>query len=140
MNNFLPEDDRDYLQGKEINFELLTETLPDGKERRGVLFPDFRVPVNLRTYENGVLVPCQTCGLIVLIPDGYATTKLDSFYAIPRLKRGDGVDPDRATGETALFGKSWQFWSRHLDDSDWRVGVDGLGTFLSYVQNELRSA
>ncbi|MFY9329945.1 MAG: E2/UBC family protein [Georgfuchsia sp.] len=140
MNNFLPEDDLDYLQGKEINFELQSEAMPDSKERRGVLFKNFKVPRNLLTYENGALVLCQTCNLVVLIPDGYATTKLDSFYTSPRLKRVDGTDPDRANGETPLFGRTWQFWSRHLDENDWRVGIDGLGTFLSYIQNELRSA
>jgi hypothetical protein len=140
MNNFLPEDDLDYLREKEIKFELLTETMPDGKERRGVLFSNFDVPENLRIYENGALAAIQGCDLVVLVPDGYATTKLDSFYTIPKLKRHDGTDPDRATGEVALFAKTYQFWSRHLDDSDWRVGIDGLGTFLSYIKNELRSA
>jgi hypothetical protein len=76
----------------------------------------------------------------VLVPDGYATTKLDSFCALPRLKRPDDSDPQAANGETALFGKTWQFWSRHLDDKEWRVGIDGLRTYLSYIRGELRNA
>ena len=74
-----------------------------------------------------------------MIPDGYATTKLDSFYTIPRFKRADGHDPQNATVDSALFGKTWQFWSRHLDDNDWRVGIDGLRTFISYIRGELRN-
>ena len=140
MNDFLPEDDTDYLQGKRIKYELLIEPLPGDKERRGVLFPNFKVPENLWVYVDGILSPCQTCNLLVLIPDGYATTKLDSFYTSPRLKRGDGSDPKNANVETPLFGITWQFWSRHIEDRDWRAGLDGLGTFLNYIASELRSA
>lgn len=140
MNNFLPEDDLDYLQSKALAFEPLMEDLPDGKIRRGVRISDFKIPGNLRCYENGAISPRETCDLLVIIPDGYATTKLDSFYTSPWLKRPDGANPDRATGETPMFGRTWQFWSRHLDDNDWRVGVDGLATFLNIIQSELRSA
>ena len=139
-NIFLPEEDKEYLQEKGIIFESKIESVPGGKDRRAVLFPNFIVPGNLRTYVGETLTPISNCNLMVLIPDGYATTKLDSFYTSPRLKRINGTDPDRANVEAALFGQRWQFWSRHLADTDWRVGIDGLGTFLSYVSNELRIA
>lgn len=140
MSNFLPEDDQEYLESKGIKYELVTEKDPQGNERRGILFPAFSFSGNLFRQQDGNLVSCDTCELLIIIPTGYATTKLDSFYTIPRLKRPDGADPDRANGETALFNKSWQFWSRHLDDTDWRVGVDGFSTYLQYVHGELRRA
>jgi hypothetical protein len=138
--SFLPEEDVEFLDGNGITYELLSETMPDGTLRRGVLLPRFAFAGNLRTQKDGAWVPCGTCDLLILIPDGYATTKLDSFYTLPRLKRVDGADPQNANGECQLFGKTWQFWSRHLDDRDWRVGIDGLRTFLTYVRGELRSA
>lgn len=138
--SFLPEDDQDFLNENKIKHELLTEKQPDGTDRRGLLFPGFEFTGNLRTAQEGNLVSCSSCDLLVLIPSGYATTKLDSFYTLPRLKRPDGSDPQNATVDTPLFGKTWQFWSRHLEDSDWRVGKDGLRTFLSYIRKELRSA
>jgi len=95
---------------------------------------------NLKAQANGTLASCDRCDVLVVIPDGYATTKLDSFYTIPRLKRGDGADPQNATGDTPMFGRSWQFWSRHLNDGDWRIGIDGLRTFLSYIRGELKNA
>lgn len=138
--SFLPEDDQDFLNENNIKHELLTETQPDGTERRAVRFPEFEFVGNLRTTENGNLVSSTTCDLLVVIPRGYATTKLDSFYTIPHLKRPDGSDPQNATDKPILFQRTWQFWSRHLDDSDWRVGKDGLRTYLSYIRSELRSA
>jgi len=138
--SFLPEEDQEYLSECGINYEELTEPTPDGKVRRGVLFPGFSFSGNLRKVDGSSLVGVESCDLLLVVPDGYATTKLDSFYTIPRLKRADGQDPQNANTESALFGKTWQFWSRHVDDQDWRVGIDGLRTFISYIRGELRNA
>jgi len=137
--SFLPEEDQEFLDNNSIVHEFLIEKPPDGVERRGVLFPGFALVGNLRVQKESGLVVCASCDLLVLVPDGYATTKLDSFYTIPRLKRSDGADPQSANSETALFQRSWQFWSRHMDDKDWRVGIDGLRTFLSYIRGEFRA-
>jgi hypothetical protein len=138
--SFLPEEDQEFLDSNDITHELLVEKLPDGKERRGVLFAGFGFTGNLHLPNESGLVHCESCDLLVVVPDGYATTKLDSFYTLPRLKRPDGSDPQNANTETVLFQKSWQFWSRHLDDNAWRVGIDGLRTYLSYIRGELRNA
>lgn len=138
--SFLPEEDQEFLDSNGITHELLTEKTPEGTERRGVLFPGFAFVGKLGAQTGAGLTPCEICDVLVIVPDGYATTKLDSFYTLPRLKRADGSDPQNATGDTALFGKSWQFWSRHLEDSDWRVGTDNLRTYLSYIRGELRNS
>ncbi len=138
--SFLPEDDQDFLSENGIRHQLLTEKLPDGTDRNGVLLPGFAFTGNLWTSQNGGMVSCTVCDLLILIPSGYATTKLDSFYTLPRLKCANGNDPQAANSETAVFQKAWQFWSRHLADSEWRVGKDGLRIYLSYIRSELRSA
>ena len=126
--SFLPEDDQDYLLTKGLAFELRTEHPPEGGgERRGIVFPAFKFVGNLYTVVDGQLQQCSSCDLLIIIPLGYATTKLDSFYTTPWLKRPDGANPDRATGDPQLFGQKWQFWSRHLEDREWRAGQDGLG-------------
>ena len=138
--SFLPEEDQEFLDENGINYQEFLENLPNGQERRGVLFSSFTFSGNLRTTNGGSLVKAEACDLLVVIPDGYATTKLDSFYTIPKLKCADGRDPQNATVDSVLFGKTWQFWSRHLDDNDWRVGIDGLRTFISYIRGEFRNA
>lgn len=138
--SFLPEDDQAFLNENAIRHELLTEKQSDGTDRRGILLPGFEFTGNLWTVQDGKLVASATCDLLVLIPNGYSTTKLDSFYTSPRLKHSDGSDPQCATGEQVLFGRSWHFWSRHLDDADWRVGKDDLRTYLGYIRNELQIA
>jgi hypothetical protein len=135
---FLPEEDQEFLDNNAYKYELLTEKTPEGAERRGVFFPSFAFTSDLRVQKDGQLIPSDSCDLLVVIPDGYATTKLDSFYTSPHFKRLDGSDPQNATGDNTLFNNVWQFWSRHLDDKEWRVGIDGLRTFLSYIRGELR--
>src|SRR5438128_2153144 len=106
--SFLPEEDQEFLDDSGIAYELRSEKLPDGTQRNGVVLPAFPVNGNLRAEQDTLLVMCTSCDVLVIIPIGYATTKLDSFYTSPRLKRPDGTDPDRATGQSDLFGKPWQ--------------------------------
>lgn len=142
--SFLPHDDRQFLAAKEMAFVLKEENLPDGNVRRVVEFPDFAFEGAMHSRPDPnqpqLLVPRSTCRLAIVIPSGYATTKLDSFYTIPRLVRNDGADPHAANGSTDMLGETWQFWSRHLDNSEWRPGVDSLETYVQYVRGELRRA
>src|SRR5882724_7920465 len=119
--SFLPEDDQDYLLIKGLPYELKAERLADGSERRGVLFPGFVFEGTLWTRKDDNIVPCSSCDLLILIPSGYSTTKLDSFYTRQVLKRADGTDPINANAIQDLFQEKWQFWSRHLTDEDWRM-------------------
>jgi hypothetical protein len=136
--SFLPEDDREFLSRKQLVFELKTEELPDKNIRRGIIFPAFILGANLYSLNGGKLVVCGVCDLLILIPSGYATTKLDSFYTSPHLKSANGADPQAASGRETLFGREWQFWSRHLTEQEWRPGIDGLETYLQYVVTELK--
>jgi len=137
----LPEADREYLSGKGYNHHFLAaEVQPDGSQQKAIVFPDFPFASSLQTMKDGLLVPCNVTDVMIVIPKGYATTKLDSFYTSARLTRGDGSDPHAASGSVDMFGRSWQFWSRHLDDGDWVEGRDGMDSYLNYVLNELRIA
>jgi hypothetical protein len=140
VSNFLPEDDVEYLQSKCIKYQLRSETVANGTIRRGVVFPEFCFEGRLYRVLDGVLAPVSQCELLVVIPKGYSTAKLDSFYTFPHLKRPDGTDPDRATGQEEWFGRTRQFWSRHLADGEWRQGIDGLETYLHYVRVGLKAA
>jgi hypothetical protein len=137
---FLPEDDRAYLAEKLIKYELLSEPTGPDSSRNAILFPEYALPANLFSSVDGQLVPAGATDLMILVPSGYATTKLDSFYTLKRLKRADGTEPLNANVEQEFFGKKWQFWSRHLEANDWRDGIDGLSTYLEYVRRELRVA
>jgi Prokaryotic E2 family E len=135
---FLPEDDQDFLRRKAIKHELLREMIGP-EERRGIAFPEFQIPNNLCQRQNGQLVSGGTATVMVVIPTGYAKARLDSWYIRPGLFLPCGGLVDRAGSEADLFSEKWQFWSRHLDESEWRPDVDGLETYIQYIQAGLRN-
>lgn len=133
---FLPRDDVEFLSSKALAYEL-----KDVDGQRGIVLPNLSFEGNLYcTNEQGQLVRCVSCDVLIRIPSGYATTRLDSFYTSAVLRRADNSFPNCATGVETHFGRPWQFWSRHLDEKDWRPDIDGLHTYLNYVLSELRRA
>jgi hypothetical protein len=137
---FLPEDDQDFLRKKEIRHRFHSDGQGDAL-RHAIEFVDFVIPPNLfKRDANGLWVPAGTASILVLIPKGYSKTKLDSWYVRPWLKLSNG-SPIAATGDDQdLFQQKWQFWSRHLDNKEWRPGTDGLEIYLQYIRAGLRDA
>lgn len=139
---FLPEADRDYLLIKELRYDELEELVGGGNKRQGILFRDFEIGGKLYSADpsTNALSRVNRCELLVLIPRQYPTTRLDSFYTSPSLRRADGSFPDRANGKEIVFGREWQFWSRHLGEQDWRAGIDSLETYIPYIRSEFLRA
>lgn len=135
--NFLPEEDQTFLRERSIPYQLLTEQVA-GEARRGIAFLNIEIPSGLCHQQGGALVAGGYATVLVLIPKGYSKTRLDSWYVDPPLVQADGKSIDRATGLQPLFGRDWQFWSRHLTDQEWRPDVDGLETYLQYIRAGLR--
>lgn len=136
---FLPEDDQDFLSRKAIKHRLLSEG-SEAEPRRAVVFSEIEVPTNLcQRRSDGTLVAGGVAEILVLIPKGYSKTRLDSWYIKPALFMPDGSLIDRAGSETQMFNDTWQFWSRHLSDEEWRPDVDGLETYLQYIRAGLRN-
>jgi hypothetical protein len=136
--SFLPEDDQDFLRLKGIQHALLEEDVPGAEKRRAIEFLEFPLPPNLYIRQQGQLVAAASVSVLVLIPKGYAKTKLDSWYVCPALFLGGGQTAECANGESEFFGRKWQFWSRHLADGEWRADIDGLETYLQYIRSGLR--
>jgi hypothetical protein len=129
---FLPEHDRDFFESKSIAFQEVIE-----QNARGVIFSGFPVPAGLFANENGNLIPCKQAELLVVVPDGYNDTALDSFYVYPPLYLQNGTEPLNTSGRFDFDGKKWQFWSRH-QHGFWRSGIDSFETYLQVVREALR--
>ncbi len=134
---FLPEEDQDFLSRKSLLYHLREEAV-GSETRRGVEFPEFDIPANLGQRKGDVIVPGGTVRMLVLIPKGYAKVRLDSWYVSPSLFHLNGQPIDRANSDQALFGETWQFWSRHLTEQEWRANIDGLETYIQYIRAGLK--
>lgn len=79
----------------------------------------------------------ETVSAAFILPSSYPSTQIDMVYFHPPLTRADGKNPAALTNR-AFDGKQWQRWSRHRNSpSDWKDGVDFLGTHLAYINGVL---
>ena len=118
----LLESDEEYLAQKGYEFEVVQQ----GAELH-VIIHAFPLPI---TYS------VSSVDLLVRLPAVYPNAKLDMFWTDPRVTLKNGQVPKTAQVMETHGGRSWQRWSRHWV-APWRPGVDGLGSFLVAVRNEL---
>lgn len=134
--SFLPEEDREFLAFKKIPFEEYTEN-----NERGLILLENSVPGNLFVLEEKKLLTPNSVSILIIIPSGYNTTMLDSFYTWPRLVLSTEREPNRADTKKSFKGNpDWQFWSRHLQPSDWSPSIDGLSKYLQFVKQAMKDA
>ena len=126
--SFLPQEDLNYLDAKEIVFEECV----DGKQK-GVIIRSWLLPDEMYDAERA--------DVLILIPNGYPDVRPDMFHLTPWVKLRNGNRYPKAADQPVAFnGGNWQRWSRHLDAGQWRSGVDCLQSYLALVQKELRAA
>lgn len=123
----LPEDDEEYLNSKGYRWELLPGT--DG------------ACLLIHEYELSIRYSPERTTIMIRIPAQYNIAGLDMFYADPPITfRGTNQYPDRADQFESHCSRRWQRFSRHLNVTPWRPGVDGIASFLGgIVDKELRS-
>lgn len=123
----LPEDDENYLNSKGYKWSLI----PDGSGACLVL--------------SGFLVSEKIFNraevdLMIRIPNQYNIAGLDMFYVDPEIRlKSTGDYPEAANHFENHCDRGWQRFSRHLNTTPWRAGVDGLPMFMSLIQKELQA-
>jgi hypothetical protein len=55
----------------------------------------------------------------------------------PPAQRADGQVIQAADAVEQHLGRTWQRWSRHFNQGQWRSGVDTLESFLALIRKEL---
>lgn len=119
----LPPNDTKYLAERAVNHSVMLEA-----NMTCVIFPDFRLPAGLDRTESD---------LLLRISAGYPDVAPDMWWFDPPVRRPDGQAIPATDVIEHHLGRSWQRWSRHLTNGQWRSGVDGLESFLALVRREL---
>lgn len=119
----LPQTDLDFLESRDINHEIVSES--------GMTC------VVLREWELPSAFDAKTADLLLRLAPGYPDVAPDMWWFDPpaRLSNGSRL-PNTDVSETYL-DRTWQRWSRHLTPDQWRSGVDGLETFVALIRQEL---
>jgi hypothetical protein len=91
----------------------------------------FPLPEGLNVGQANILFRLST---------SYPDTPPDMWWAIPHLQSATGGVIAATELVETYDGRSWQRWSRHLDPTLWRSGIDGLESYVRLLRTELGSA
>lgn len=119
--DLIPELDREYLEEKGFNFELITYQGGVHLILKNFPFPETYLP--------------RQSDVLIMIPVGYPNAQLDMFWTYPEVKLADGNVPVTTEHRQEFHEKIWQRWSRH---GPWRPSKDNLMTFISSIKSELQ--
>jgi hypothetical protein len=78
--------------------------------------------------------------LLMRLSSGYPDIPPDMWWFDPPVLRADGKEIPCTQSRERHLGRDWQRWSRHLNPSQWRSGIDSLESFLAIIRRELQLA
>lgn len=104
------------------------ETAIDG-ERRWLLLHDYQVPAGYQQLSTT---------LAIEVPAMYPAAELDMFYCAPALALQTGSLIPQTEYQQAIFGETFQRWSRHRENQVWSPTGDSVITHLGLVEESLQ--
>ena len=110
---------------RELGYSITPVVQPDGWTM--VVFDGFPLPSGYNR---------KTSRLLVKVPPGHPSAKLDMFWMDSELKLESGNLPQGCSQEQAL-GMMWLRFSWHA--SNWNPGYDNLRTYLSFIKTRLKN-
>ena len=119
----LPAADLEYLGERGITYSLASEG-----NMTCVVFPMFQIPPG---YDR------RQSDLLVRLNPGYPDVAPDMWWFDPPVKLSSGSAVPATDSMEQYLGRSWQRWSRHLSQGQWRSGADSLESFLALIRKEL---
>ena len=123
----LPEPDREFLARAGIAYR----EFEDGTGMLNVELTGFDLPPGLNA---------QRANVLFRLSASYPDTPPDMWWVIPHLAPLKGGVIVATEMLETHDGRAWQRWSRHLDPSAWRSGIDGLESYVRLLRTELGSA
>jgi hypothetical protein len=75
--------------------------------------------------------------LLLRLPIQFPLVAPDMFWTEPAVSYVGGVEPPASQMRETHLGRSWQRWSRHFGQSQWRSGIDDLRSYLRLIRATL---
>lgn len=125
----LPSSDRKYLEAKGYTFREVSDGTTSG-----LIIDNFDVVPSTK-------FSVDKSSLLIVLPQGYPDVPPDMFYFWPKLLYNkDNSFPPQTSTEVTFFQTKWQQWSRHAPANEWRIGKDGIQSYLQRVFKALNEA
>lgn len=122
----LPQPDREFLDARGLPY-----TVTDEANMTCVVFPGYTLPPGCNVTH---------ADLLIRLSPGFPDVPPDMWWFSPAVTRNDGQPIPCTEHVENHLGRSWQRWSRHLTQGQWRSGTDDVQTFLAMIARELKRA
>jgi len=119
----LPQTDLSCLTERGTTYQVTAEA-----NMTCVLFPGYRLPPGYNR---------DQADLLLRLSPGYPDVPPDMWWFDPAVKLADGRVVQATDSTEHHLGRSWQRWSRHFGQGQWKSGIDCLETFLALIGEEL---
>jgi hypothetical protein len=119
----LPANDLACLADRELDHSISVES-----NMTCVLIRGYRLPLGYDRAQSD---------LLLRLSPGFPDVKPDMWWFDPPVRRADGTSVQATDLMEHYLGRSWQRWSRHLNDGQWRPGIDCLESFMALIRKEL---
>ncbi len=120
----LPQADREFLDGLDIDYEVVGES--------GMIC------VVLKGWELPAGFDQEIADTLIRLAPGYPDIPPDMWWLDPPARLAGGVDPRNTGVYEGYLGRKWQRWSRHLNAGQWKSGIDCLETYVALIRQELQ--
>ena len=122
----LLETDEKFLDQSEFEWE----TIIDRDENFNILGRFLKIS----SYNLPLGYDANSVEILVIIPENYPRTGLDSFYCFPPISKLNGGEIPNL-GTNTFLKKDFQFWSRHLGNrNQWDSTRDSVITHLALIE------
>ena len=121
-----PQSDIAYLNERGIANEI---TLESGMTC--IVFPQWPLPSGFDR---------AAADLLVRLSPGYPDVSPDMWWFSPAVHLANGAALAATNVVEMYLGRRWQRWSRHFRRGQWQSGVDGLGSFLTLIRQDLENS
>ena len=119
----LPEQDMAYLLERDVPYEITAES-----GMTCVVFQAWSLP---KGFDRGA------SDLLIRLSPGYPDIQPDMWWFSPAVLRADGKHLPNTNVTEQYLGRSWQRWSRHFPGGQWNPGIDGLGSYLALIRQDM---
>lgn len=123
QSDLLPDHDLEYLRSKGFDFDAQLED-----SMISLIIKGFALPAGYQPSE---------VDLLLRLPVQFPQVPPDMFWTDPVVSYTNGGVPHQTQMRQTFMGRSWQRWSRHFRQSQWRPGTDDLRSYLRLIRSTL---
>jgi len=122
----LPQPDIEFLDARGLPYTVTEEA-----NMTCVVLPNYALPAGCNVTH---------ADLLIRLSPGFPDIPPDMWWFSPAVIRDDGQQIPCTEHVEAHLGRTWQRWSRHLTQGQWRSGTDDVQTYLAMIARELKRA